>query len=88
MHHRLAVGIGQARMDVLVCSNAVRIMLVWEGTDKDGIRVSMEGNHDVLVSTLRSRVEASRVIREYFVQWDGKNVDGVGWGSGESLPVG
>jgi hypothetical protein len=41
----------------------------------------MEGNHDVLVSTARSRVEASRVIREYFVQWDGKNVNGVGWGS-------
>jgi hypothetical protein len=33
MHHRLAIGIGQARMDVLVCSDAVRIMLVWEGTD-------------------------------------------------------
>jgi hypothetical protein len=33
MYHRLAVGVAQARMDVLVRGDTVDIMLVGEGAD-------------------------------------------------------
>jgi len=65
----------------------VSIMLVGEGADKDGICVGMEGYHNVLVFTSCLRVEAPGVISEYFVKWDGENVNVLLWVLGESLLV-
>ena len=61
-------------VDVGVGSNAMGIVLGGKGSDEDGIGVTVDCHHDVLVATAGVWHEMSRVIHED--AGDGKCVDG------------
>ncbi len=52
----------QMRHDGIICSNAVAVTLGWECLLKNKVSVSVEGNHDILVTGLGPNRETARVI--------------------------
>jgi len=60
---------GETGEDVVVGRDAVTVVLGGEGPNKDGIRRSVEGNHDVLVAAERAWVETAGVICKQERQW-------------------
>ena len=65
-------------VEIIVCPNAMAVMLQLEGAHENSIGFTVEGYHYVLVASACLRREASRVIREYVIDWD--NLDVNGWG--------
>ncbi len=61
---------GETGEDVVVGRDAVTVVLGGEGPNKDGVRRSVEGNHDVLVATERAWVEMASVIHKQERQWE------------------
>ena len=57
-------------MAVLIGGNVMCIIFAGEGANEYDIGVCMEGNHDVLVPTVCSRMEAAGVIGEDLVKWE------------------
>ena len=73
----------KSAVEVLVCCNAVAIMLRWEGTHEDSVGLAMQGHHYVLVAAACARSKSSSVIGEYVVDRDDLDVDGwFGWKPG------
>jgi hypothetical protein len=59
---RLAACGGEPCKDVGVGSNVKGILFGFKWVEQDGIGISVEGNHDVLVAAVRAWGEASHVI--------------------------
>ncbi len=56
------VSVFESGVDGLVCGNAVRILFGGKGVHQDCIAGAVQGNHEVLIATTGSRVEAPCVI--------------------------
>ena len=48
--------------DGVVCCDAILVFFSFEGSNKDGVGITMIGSHDVLVAAVRSKGEAASIV--------------------------
>ena len=48
--------------DGVICRDAILVFFSFEGSNKDGVGITMIGSHDVLVATARSNWKAASVV--------------------------
>ena len=69
------VSVGEAGVELVVCLNAMAVMLGPEGLDKNGIALRVECYHYVLVAASRRGSESSCVVCKELVGGYDLNVD-------------